>query len=1263
MSSGDKYYYRSPDCKVGQHYCGETSCVKQERVDRFVERDCKEDCCVKKRNLSSVNESRSRIKGRRRYRRSVLGDAEAMLSLLTEDLIEECLDVGGRRRGSVKQGKFVQNHNALSEKSEDTRENVGLVSEMNKVEVNRGRVQPREEAHMKGEELKAFSRDDDRRRESSSSYHTSSHLGDFESDTEVQIKRGGFVGESSFKHEKDSTRTGGIVIREEMRQGSRIYRDQHLESSIHDDLKVGNSTEWDCRKKLEKKRTEESDHETKSNRVSVVRQSQSSHAHESNSVKALCSKKQLNYQEAESGSGVSFREQSNTRIKIDNRASEYLKSSATHEELMQANRNEVKSTSDPWRISDEEESVMAVAKSVQEPGCEYCKECGGIMKLSKTGTDFQQHTEISETRGDASLSLVAQSQSESRLINQENSSTSLHSSVTEASNVDNKSESRFKMQEKSSNSRKTLLKEERKQHHQVIHAAAGEVNTETKSQQHSGTVASPGEHAKSTLRLQNQSETRMKNMEEYSTSLVSRRAVKGLQEESSGEVIKEFECNKESQTGLHASQVHSTNVDINRQLVSDRRIYGEQTHLTSVEKIVEKHNQVNETNVRLALGTEKQGHLLQTGFTGNSSGDSAVTQPSLTLISQTGVEQVNDGEVNSDLQLSIVFPSYKCAEERSPYAKPTTSSVSNDHGSITGIGTSVAYIQPQARPDSSSLEEDSDERKPFKEPSSADALYSAEHMESLQIVGEFVERINHEVSASDTKMENKLSQRNSRFQDEKYLLNRSSQSASKKISFQKQDVGDLSEGSRTKKSSDEMLGVTNHLPQESSETELFESTTSENVVVKRMGKSLWNILASIFRLRWRSQSEVRTSPVKSGDRSLFNGSASGETGFSKNEPDDASVDNLEKRETSMPQKPATSDQIPPGRNGTRTQKENLVVVGSNDNTGPAGVGASSSSSVLQSGLLLGVFSIGANSNFDITQKMPLFVNPSRQPRGSHSSEEIEEVCRIEGVISSAGELKEHSIDVTQTGVSASDVTGVDLKQRKLQRSNQVLQETFDKWENAYRLENEQRKIDEFFMREALVEAKKAADSWEVPVGAVLVQNGKIVARGYNLVEELRDPTAHAEIFCIREGSSVLQTWRLSETTLYVTLEPCPMCAGAILQARIDTLVWGAPNKLLGADGSWIRLFPEGAEREQPPEVAEKPAAPVHPFHPKIKIRRGLLQSECADIMQQFFQLRRRKKKQEKQSEEPSEPSCLPIPHHTSKLLHKMLDTLRVMFCM
>ncbi|XP_039069281.1 tRNA(adenine(34)) deaminase, chloroplastic-like [Hibiscus syriacus] len=188
-----------------------------------------------------------------------------------------------------------------------------------------------------------------------------------------------------------------------------------------------------------------------------------------------------------------------------------------------------------------------------------------------------------------------------------------------------------------------------------------------------------------------------------------------------------------------------------------------------------------------------------------------------------------------------------------------------------------------------------------------------------------------------------------------------------------------------------------------------------------------------------------------------------------------------------------------------------------------------------------------------------------------------------------------------------------------------------------------------FMREALLEAKKAADSWEVPVGAVLVQHVKIIARGRNLVEELRDSTAHAEMICIREASSILCSWRLADTTLYVTLEPCPMCAGAILQERIDTVVWGAPNKLLGADGG------NGSE------VTDKPAAPVHPFHPNMGIRRGLLASECADMMQQFFQLRRKNKG--KNAEQPQSPSSLPVTSHRSKFFTKMHDILHLMFCL
>ncbi|KAG8075866.1 hypothetical protein GUJ93_ZPchr0006g45969 [Zizania palustris] len=228
----------------------------------------------------------------------------------------------------------------------------------------------------------------------------------------------------------------------------------------------------------------------------------------------------------------------------------------------------------------------------------------------------------------------------------------------------------------------------------------------------------------------------------------------------------------------------------------------------------------------------------------------------------------------------------------------------------------------------------------------------------------------------------------------------------------------------------------------------------------------------------------------------------------------------------------------------------------------------------------------------------------------------------------------------------------ELKRRKFQRNKQVMKETFDEWEEAYQRDAEQRKTDEFFMREALHEAQRAADIWEVPVGAVLVQNGEIIARGCNLVEDLRDSTAHAEIICIREASNKLKTWRLADTTLYVTLEPCAMCAGAILQARVDTVVWGAPNKLLGADGSWVRLFPGDGQTSTLDSANPSQASgsgPVHPFHPKISIRRGVLSNECSEIMQQFFQLRRKKR----QKPESPPHARLSGHNHPVKLFAKM----------
>lgn len=147
--------------------------------------------------------------------------------------------------------------------------------------------------------------------------------------------------------------------------------------------------------------------------------------------------------------------------------------------------------------------------------------------------------------------------------------------------------------------------------------------------------------------------------------------------------------------------------------------------------------------------------------------------------------------------------------------------------------------------------------------------------------------------------------------------------------------------------------------------------------------------------------------------------------------------------------------------------------------------------------------------------------------------------------------------------------------------------------------------DHFFMQQALQQAQEAFAMGEVPVGAVLVQEGRILAKAHNLVETRQDATAHAEMLCLQQAAQLLQNWRLVKTTLYSTLEPCSMCAGAMLLSRVERLVYAAPDLRHGADGSWCSLFSH-----------------AHPTH-RLHVERGLHQESSADLLRSFFRERRR----------------------------------------
>ncbi|MGN6440235.1 MAG: nucleoside deaminase [Agriterribacter sp.] len=148
--------------------------------------------------------------------------------------------------------------------------------------------------------------------------------------------------------------------------------------------------------------------------------------------------------------------------------------------------------------------------------------------------------------------------------------------------------------------------------------------------------------------------------------------------------------------------------------------------------------------------------------------------------------------------------------------------------------------------------------------------------------------------------------------------------------------------------------------------------------------------------------------------------------------------------------------------------------------------------------------------------------------------------------------------------------------------------------------------DEYYMRQALREAQRAFDEGEVPVGAVIVMNEQIIARGYNQVEKLTDATAHAEMIAVTSAFNHLGGKYLPDATIYITVEPCLMCAGALYWSKIGKIVFGASDE---KNGSISR-----------PPYRDHPTA--SPFHPKTIVTRGVLQDECALLMKNFFRSRR-----------------------------------------
>ncbi|XP_022968649.1 tRNA(adenine(34)) deaminase, chloroplastic [Cucurbita maxima] len=1044
-----------------------------------------------------------------------------------------------------------------------------------------------------------------------SSYYSLSSSGDIEDDAEVEDKNVQFVEEFSGGYRYDSVSDVGEKLDGRIKEEYKSQGDDEKgreEESMRGDTTEGNHANWHLRKNSQKKPSQGSTQVTSSISETSETNWRLSRTRESGYVGTSSSKKKFVDKEEELKMAATLNEQSKQNVSGNKVGGVYInegKKLAEVSEIRHGKAEEISRSRKRLTIMNENLELDA-----------------NLVKKASNSS----HETVRPVLQEESLRRTS---SENRKTERERTS----HQISQSNAVINASES--------TNVHVTSNQEVEERHHQIGNHAIGEMGSRQKYL-HLGviSVAKDG----NTNTSVSSSEVRTRNEEQNAASfsasnLVAKDKKSSMVHKAAPSVI----SRKGSQDATNISPLHGTDKvsSTYSEKTYENRIFEQETNKSSVEKTVK------ETVIR----TGRNNHRVGQSESGNEVRDHATKLKVHGLFnssSQSSYQRIDVNEQENKGSQAMLMPPPSQLVARNLSRTDSTSEMASQIVSRRASGSSSAsYVQSGGSPvlhgksyRESGVDESTGEPTYLINP--GDTLGSADHLERLSapFVGESIEKSRNELLISEIQKEDNVS--------EVDLLHEEKHRQKNFVDYQTKDHDSKlsSRSSGSKGPSDEMWHVmdstTEQQPPKTEDPET--SAHSENAIVKRSGRSLWNVISDIVRLRWASRAETSDSTLRSGGRNSPNESVSNETWFSGREHEE--TDNTRIGRTAVSQF-TSSDRLeepkntyhevdtPPSPNvmEIKPSSETLLISGE---------------AILTDGRKVDLISSGSDIE---RSSLPL------SPRGSLVIDEISHSGKTDASASSSAERLGRSSDATLLEISTTGTKDGEVKQRKLQRNKQVLKDRFDEWEEAYILETEQRKMDEMFMREALAEARKAADTWEVPVGAVLVKHGKIIARGCNLVEELRDSTAHAEMICIREASKQLKSWRLAETTLYVTLEPCPMCAGAILQARVENLVWGAPNKLLGADGSWIRLFPDGGEVNAS-EQSEKPAAPVHPFHPKMTIRRGILASECSDVMQHFFQLRRRKKKKEN-----TPPLTIAHHHHPSKFISKMHNIFHILFCL
>ncbi|KAE9605649.1 putative tRNA(adenine(34)) deaminase [Lupinus albus] len=1267
LGGGDLYYSRLPSFDLHRG-CSELNCSVNEitvcnRSTRRTKGRCLSAAPRNGREICHTNDS---------------DDVESVLSLLSEETDKDSSSIKSKNVSSPKimeaekkRKNVIKERNlSLSKKVEAEKKGILKQHETSIIGLRRENEKPYKERE-------TFNNSENHRKRrdvSSCSSFYSLSSGDIASDLEVQYKHD--LEELSVVHEKDYANHEEQVKGELNRQ--RNYSQKLHGVSNQERTAFGaNNIDWNLRKKSEKKPTDVTMQEALSTKEHKDKHSRAFRTHESSYGNTSILRKQVECEE----DNLSFVKDLDKKMEKEYiKAGEIRKHQST--DTQESGYNEIETTLASKKTFSSREGNLEISEALLREGSDEHKKYVGststtgkeTSKSKKTFSGREENPEISET-------LLHETHEERKKI--------VGSTSTIGKNVINRNSQKYMGKTKVEDTERTLntlMNKLREENFSILSSVQG---VEEQQRQKGEKIVTQAKERRKSQRFSEVSLVHESNVEDASI-VKSRTRIndwEGNSDSSSDargtwrQTDKRTNRNIQHGKGFeHVSTLSEGHASDEKQVFSSQRISGKvrfipKSKSMSVVKTRESYCQTDERITNFDLHSKGQRPMNLSVSDETVSREEASFHRSLNLVSEAGKrvilaagdERSSEG-ILTPSSSRLMGRSSAHVELNAEIANPGIIIESSDSGSSApydNTGRSPIFLSGSYSTDGI--------HQAYSEPSNIIALEggtlgSAERLEksSKLFVDEFVERVRHEVTTSETQ-ELDVTGKRLAIEDEGNQIFISRQEDTQNESQLKERGSSHSSGiPGTKGPSDEMWDVNEPSVEQSlvaEEPEIGKET--EKTILSRTGRSTWSMIADVVRSRWGSRTGSFTSAGRSGERNSPNKSDS-ETWFSGQEHEEASKSNVIKETSVQPQtmtssKPSTSYTQSEGE-GSDTKKlkdkgKNLEVRSSSPNTlesGSTSLGASYASGEEHANWSEDGKDLKVSTSDIKSVEFPILL-PARGPPF------VGKIVNVGGSDMSGSEpivpIKKPvaSVQFESSGLGEKDE---ELKQKKFQRNTQVLRDRFDDWEEAYNVEFEQRRIDEMFMKEALLEAKKAADTWEVPVGAVLVQNGKVIARGCNLVEELRDSTAHAEMICIREASGLLRTWRLSDTTLYVTLEPCPMCAGAILQARIDTVVWGAPNKLLGADGSWIRLFPDGGESASEPR--DMPPAPVHPFHPKIKIRRGVLASECADAMQQFFQLRRKKKKEESSNDQ----SSLPITHHhPSKFLNKIHDIFHVMFCL